>query len=90
MLYWGGGYRFFASIISFVTPNLALVTPTMSVCSILKVKTARDCYATILRRAGVSKDDIGEVLGNANSIVTEHYLTSLDIEKKYEINKHIL
>ncbi|MZQ48609.1 MAG: tyrosine-type recombinase/integrase [Bacteroidales bacterium] len=56
----------------------------------LKLKTARDCYATTLKRAGVSKDNIGEMLGHSNSIVTEHYLASLDIEKTYDINRHIL
>lgn len=56
----------------------------------LKIKTARDCYATTLFRAGVSKDNIGEMLGHSNSVVTEHYLASLDIEKTHEINKHIL
>jgi len=56
----------------------------------LKLKTARDCYATTLKRAGVSKDNIGEMLGHSNSVVTEHYLDSLDIEKTHEINKYIL
>ena len=56
----------------------------------LKLKTARDCYATTLKRAGVSKDNIGELLGHSNSIVTEHYLASLDIEKTHDINMHIL
>ncbi|MDX9696458.1 MAG: tyrosine-type recombinase/integrase [Bacteroidales bacterium] len=56
----------------------------------LKLKTARDCYATTLKRAGVSKDNIGEMLGHSNSVVTEHYLASLDIEKTHEINMHIL
>lgn len=56
----------------------------------LKLKTARDCYATTLKRAGVSKDNIGEMLGHSNSIVTEHYLASLDIEKTHDINMHIL
>ena len=56
----------------------------------LKLKTARDCYATTLKRAGVSKDNIGEMLGHSNSVVTEHYLASLDIEKTNEINRHIL
>jgi len=56
----------------------------------LKLKTARDCYASTLKRAGVSKDIIGEMLGHANSIVTEHYLASLDFEKTDEINQHIL
>ncbi|MBU1012054.1 MAG: tyrosine-type recombinase/integrase [Bacteroidetes bacterium] len=55
----------------------------------LMVKTARDSYATTLRRAGVSKDDIGEMLGHSNSIVTEHYLASIDMESTFEINKHL-
>lgn len=56
----------------------------------LKLKTARDAYATSLRRAGVSKDDIGEMLGHSNSIVTEHYLASIDIESTKAINQHLL
>jgi site-specific recombinase XerC len=34
--------------------------------------------------------NIGEMLGHSNSVVTEHYLASLDIEKTNEINQHIL
>jgi integrase len=60
----------------------------LSVC--LKLKTARDTYATSLKRAGVSKDEIGEMLVHANSIVTEHYLDALDTEKTFEINSHIM
>jgi len=56
----------------------------------LKLKTARDCYASTLRRAKVSKDDIGDMMGHANSIVTEHYFDSLDLEEAFEINKHLL
>jgi hypothetical protein len=41
-------------------------------------------------REEVSKDNIGEMLGHSNSVVTEHYLASLDIEKNKEINRHIL
>ena len=35
---------------------------------------------------GVSKDEIGEMLGHSNSIVTEHYLAGLEKEKKKKIN----
>lgn len=52
----------------------------------LKIKTARETYATTLKRAGVSKDNISEMLGHSNSVVTEHYLASLDMEKTFEIN----
>jgi len=56
----------------------------------LNLKSARDCYASTLRRAKVPKDDIGDMLGHSNSVVTEHYLASLDIEETFDINKHIL
>jgi site-specific recombinase XerC len=56
----------------------------------LLTETARDCYATTLYRNGVSKENIGEMLGHSNSIVTEHYLSGIDIEKTNDINKHIL
>jgi hypothetical protein len=65
---------------------LLLIIPSVP----LNLKTSRDCYATTLKRAGVSKDNIGEMLGHSNSVVTEHCLASLDIEKTYEINKYIL
>jgi site-specific recombinase XerD len=52
----------------------------------LKLKTARDSYATTLKRAGKSKDEISEMLGHSNSVVTEHYLASLDMEKTFDIN----
>jgi site-specific recombinase XerD len=52
-------------------------------------ETARDCYATTLYRNGVSKEDIGEMLGHFISILTEHYLAGITIEKTNEINKHI-
>jgi hypothetical protein len=73
-----------------INEDLLEISKKLNLSVPLKLKTARDCYATTLKRAGVSKDNIGEMLGHANSIVTEHYLASLDIEKTHEINKHIL
>jgi len=29
-------------------------------------------------RNGESRDDIGQMMGHANSVVTEHYLASID------------
>lgn len=70
--------------------NLLEISNKLNLSVPLKLKTARDCYATTLKRVGVSKDNIGEMLGHSNSIVTEHYLASLAIEKTHEINQHIL
>jgi integrase len=56
----------------------------------LRIKNARDSYAMTLRRAGVSKDNIGDMLGHSNSVVTEHYLGSMNPETTFDINKHLL
>ena len=43
-----------------------------------------------LNRADIPKDDIGEMLGHADSIVIEHYLASMDVEKTFKINSVLL
>ena len=52
----------------------------------LTLETSRDAYATSLLRSGKSKDQISTMLGHSNSLVTEHYLGSLDLDKIKEIN----
>jgi len=69
-----------------INKNLSIISKKLNLSVPLKIETARDCYATTLLRSGRSKDEIGEMLGHSNSIVTEHYLASLDIEKTHEIN----
>lgn len=56
----------------------------------LNLSTARSTYATTLLRNGVSKDTIGEMLVHGDSRVTEHYLGSMDHEKTFLINQHVL
>ena len=73
-----------------INKELAAVSDKLNLSVPLRLKTARDSYATSLRRAGVSKDDIGDMLGHSNSIVTEHYLSSIDMESTFDINKHLL
>lgn len=53
----------------------------------LKLKTARDSYATTLKRGGRSIEEISEMLGHANPQTSSHYLASLDIEKTHQINE---
>jgi integrase len=53
----------------------------------LRLKTSRDSYATTLKRAGKSRDEIGEMMGHSTPEVTEHYLASLDMDKVWEINE---
>ena len=73
-----------------INAQLELITQKLNLSVPLRTKSARDSYATTLNRAGVSKDKIGEMLGHANSIVTEHYIASLDRETVFQVNKHLL
>ena len=56
----------------------------------LTLATARDCYATTLNRDNVPKEDIGEMMGHATSVMIEHYLGSMNPEKTFKINSHLL
>lgn len=73
-----------------INKRLDAVSKSLNLSIPLRIKNARDSYATTLNRAGVSKDKIGEMLGHSNSIVTEHYLASIDMETTFDINKHLL
>ncbi len=70
--------------------NLKFLTEKLNLSVPLKLKTARDSYATSLKRNNIPTSIIGEMLGHANSMVTEHYLASMDLDKLEDINKNIL
>ena len=71
--------------------SLSCIYPISQYVSIpLNLSGARDCYASTLMRKGKSRDDIGQMLGHSNSIVTEHYLSSIDPERTFEINSVLL
>jgi integrase len=69
-----------------INKNLTIISNKLNLSVPLKMLTARDSYASTLKRAGISKDIIGEMLGHSNSVVTEHYLDSLDSEDTFGIN----
>jgi site-specific recombinase XerD len=73
-----------------INKRLDVISKKLNLSIPLRIKNARDSYATTLNRAGVSKDRIGEMLGHSNSIVTEHYLASIDMETTFDVNKHLL
>jgi site-specific recombinase XerD len=73
-----------------INKNLKVISQKLNLSVPLKMSSARDCYATTLKRNGVSKDKIGEMLGHSNSIVMEHYLGCMDQEDTIEINSGIL
>ena len=66
-----------------IRTKLKLPTPLQS-------GKARDCYASTLKRNGESRDDIGQMMGHSNSVVTEHYLTSIDTERTFKIIQSLM
>lgn len=56
----------------------------------LNLGNARHCYACTLKRKKVSRDDISDMLGHSNVIITEHYLDGLDPDYTFDINDPIL
>lgn len=52
--------------------------------------SARHAYASSLRRAGVSIDKISEMLGHSNTLVTQRYIDSLNIDETFEINDKLV
>lgn len=52
--------------------------------------TARDCYASSLRRSGVSVEDIGDMLGHNDPRTTLHYLDSLSIDESFKVNNRLV
>lgn len=67
--------------------NLKYISDKLNLSIRLNIKDSRDCYATLLYRNGRSKDQIGTMMGHANSTITEHYLAGLDLEKTWGINE---
>lgn len=57
----------------------------------LQIQTARDSYATVLKRSNkVTIDQISEMMGHSNATVTKHYLDSMDIESLVNVNSNLL
>lgn len=53
----------------------------------LKMKTARDCYNNVLKRAGWDQNTRGEMLGHSpGNIIAAHYDGVIDKERLFEIN----
>ena len=70
-----------------INKDLGVISEKLNLSVELKLMTARASYATTLKRAGKSTDEISEMLGHSNTIVTQRYLASLDMEKTFEINE---
>ena len=70
-----------------INRNLAEISKKLNLSVLLKLKSARDCYASTLKRAGISTDVIGENMGHAYREMTEHYVDSMSLEETHRVNE---
>jgi site-specific recombinase XerD len=71
---------------STLNSNLKIIGQKLTLSVDLQLCTARDCFATTLKRAGYPKDVIGEMMGHGNNYIsTSHYLAHVDTDKLREI-----
>ncbi|CAI8914192.1 tyrosine-type recombinase/integrase [Chryseobacterium sp. IT-36CA2] len=73
-----------------INKSLKEISEHLDLSITLQLKTARDSYATVLKRSGVSIDKISEMLSHSNTTVTKHYLDSLDMETAFDINENLI
>jgi integrase len=70
-----------------IRESLKYISSELKLSVDLRLKTARDCYATTLKRAGHPIDVIGEMMGHAPVQVTDHYLGIIDKKRLFKINR---
>ncbi len=73
-----------------INKSLKEISEKLNLSITLQLKTARDSYATVLNRQGVSVDKISEMLSHSNTTVTRHYLGSMDIESVFSVNENLI
>lgn len=73
-----------------INKSLREISENLNLSITLQLKTARDSYATVLKRSGVSIDKISEMLSHSNVIVTKHYIGSMDMETAFSVNENLI
>jgi len=94
LLYEGYTDRFFENknhkIKQIINRDLAKIRNILKLPTPLQLGKTRDCYASTLMRNGQCCDDIGQMMGHSNSVVTEHYLSSIYTERTFKINQSLM
>lgn len=71
--------------------NLGKISVKLQLSIPLKLKTARDSYATVLKRSNnVTIEQISEMLGHSDTKVTRHYIDSMEIESLIDVNSNLI
>jgi len=69
-----------------INTELKKISQKLNLTAPLLMATARDCYASTLKRNGESREAIGEMLGHRDPRTTAAYLDSLSIDETFRIN----
>ena len=73
-----------------INPELRKIGEKLNLPVPLTTQTARDCYASTLKRNGYSNDVISEQLGHLDPSSTSHYVDSLGLDRVTEINEGLV
>lgn len=69
-----------------INKHLNEITSRLNLSVPLRTKTARDAYATSLKKGDISIEKIAEMLGHTSTAVTRRYLDSFDHEEVHKVN----
>jgi len=69
-----------------INPNLKEIGKRLNFSVELLSETSRDAYATTLKRAGHSMEEIAEMLGHSSITCTRHYLSQFEESHIHKIN----
>ena len=74
-------------VIDTINENLKAIGKRLGLSVDLLSKTARDAYATSLKKSGVAIDKIAEQFGHYDTGVTQHYLDGFDDDELLKLNE---
>lgn len=73
-----------------INTELKKISSRLNLSVPLIMSTARDCYASTLKRKGVPREFIGDMLGHSDPRTTSHYLDSLSIDETFDVNDKLV
>jgi len=72
-----------------INKDLRFMTSKLNLSVPLTLETARDCYATCLKRSGKSIERISEMFGHSSTLVTRHYLGGMNLDETFDTNNDL-
>ena len=73
-----------------INPELRMIGKKLNLRVPLTMKTARDCYASTLKRNGSNRDEIAEQLGHSDIVSSGYYVDSLGIDDSVRMNEKLV